>query len=365
MKRILVFNWRDIKNPYAGGAEEYVHQIFSRLSKKGYAVTLCTSTFHRSKSEEVVDGVNVIRLGNKFLLYFMVPIYYLLNRKKFDFVVESINTIPFFTPIFVRKKRLAIVHHLAGVETYRLQVGRLLSLLLECIQNNISRLYRDTFIITVSKSSQSELIEKGTEPRNIAIVPNGVTRFEGSIDVKKSTKPTVIYVGRVNKIKRVEEILYAVKDAQKDLPDLTLIIGGRGEEEYYRHLDLLAKKIGLNNTLFLGPLTEEQKFNYLKKSWLYLITSVKEGWGNSVIEANCVGLPVIGYAVPGITDSVLDGHNGVLVKDLDRTAYKEAIKRLIVDSEFRMKISINAIEYSESFTWDSSAEHFLNIMNEI
>ncbi len=40
---ILWFNWRDIRNPEAGGAEVYTHEIAKRLAEKGYSITLFTS----------------------------------------------------------------------------------------------------------------------------------------------------------------------------------------------------------------------------------------------------------------------------------------------------------------------------------
>ena len=49
-KRILILNWWDIKNPLAGGAEVHLDEIFSRLAKDGFEVTLLCSKFKHSKN---------------------------------------------------------------------------------------------------------------------------------------------------------------------------------------------------------------------------------------------------------------------------------------------------------------------------
>lgn len=362
MKRILVLNWRDKENPAAGGAEEYIHQIFGRLSAKGYSITLCSGSFKGCKKEEEIDGIRVVRYGGKFTLYFFAVFFYLLNRKKYDIVVESVNTIPYFLPFFVRRNLFVIIHHLAGKETYRLEVGRFLSLILTFVQTKLIHFYRSTPVITVSESTKSELLSRDFKNSNISVVYNGISFGKTFELVERNRFPTIIYIGRVSRIKRIEEILFSAKNVQSSLPGLTLYIGGRGNENYYRELESLAKRIDLKNIFFLGALTDEQKYFYLKKSWVYLIASVKEGWGISVIEANYAGLPVIGYKVPGIVDSVMDGKTGILVQDLDREAYQRAIEMLMNDHALRNKLSQNATDYSKRFSWDSSAEFFSELI---
>ena len=66
---ILWFNWRDIRNPDAGGAEVFTHQVAKRLVKMGFEVTLFTSKFEEAKRQEEIDGINVVRHGNRYSVY--------------------------------------------------------------------------------------------------------------------------------------------------------------------------------------------------------------------------------------------------------------------------------------------------------
>src|SRR5207302_1905108 len=74
--KILIFNWQDIRNPLAGGAEVHLHEIFSRIARMGHEVTLFCSSFRGAEAEETIDGIRVIRRGGRHLFNFHVPIRY-------------------------------------------------------------------------------------------------------------------------------------------------------------------------------------------------------------------------------------------------------------------------------------------------
>ena len=113
---ILLINWQDIKNPLGGGAEVHAHEIFRRIAAAGHSVTQLSCSFPGAESEELIDGIRVIRNGSRSLFNFAVPAAYraLCKEQKFDVVIDDINKIPFYTPVFVRKPIVAILHHLFG-----------------------------------------------------------------------------------------------------------------------------------------------------------------------------------------------------------------------------------------------------------
>ncbi len=65
--RILIFNWQDIKNPLAGGAEVHLHEVFSRIAALGHDVTLFCSSFEGAPHMEDMNGIHVIREGGRSL----------------------------------------------------------------------------------------------------------------------------------------------------------------------------------------------------------------------------------------------------------------------------------------------------------
>ncbi len=108
--RILILNWRDIRNPSSGGAEILTHEIAKRFVKKGHEVILFTSRFLNSKTEEIVDGVKIVRNGHpdvRFMfqsVHFRAYQFYKTESKKkpFDFVIDEVHGLPFFTPWYVK-----------------------------------------------------------------------------------------------------------------------------------------------------------------------------------------------------------------------------------------------------------------------
>jgi len=73
---ILIYNWRDIKNPAAGGAEVFTHEIAKRLVSKGHRICLFTSAFKGCEKNEIIDGLEIVRSGGRFTVYLKAQQYY-------------------------------------------------------------------------------------------------------------------------------------------------------------------------------------------------------------------------------------------------------------------------------------------------
>ena len=113
---ILVINWQDIKNPLGGGAEVHLHEIFKRIAAMGHQVTLLCCKYPGLPDEDILDGINIFRRGNRNFFNYAVPFQYWKLKKKyqFDIVIDDINKIPFYTPHFVKEPVIGIIHHLFG-----------------------------------------------------------------------------------------------------------------------------------------------------------------------------------------------------------------------------------------------------------
>ena len=90
--KILVINWQDIRNPLGGGAEVHFHEIFKRIAQRGHQVTLLCCGFNDLPDEEIVDGIHVIRRGNRYCFNYLVPVLYrkYSRQTKFDIVVDGV-----------------------------------------------------------------------------------------------------------------------------------------------------------------------------------------------------------------------------------------------------------------------------------
>ena len=106
LARVLWLIWRDTRNPEAGGAETYIQELSNRLVRQGFEITQFCAAFPGSSVFEVLDGVRIIRRGAQKTVYVKAAEYFLRNRGEFDLVVDSINTIPFFAPLYTQGTRV-------------------------------------------------------------------------------------------------------------------------------------------------------------------------------------------------------------------------------------------------------------------
>lgn len=361
--KILIVNWQDIRNKFAGGAEVHLFEIFKRIAKRGHQITLVCSWSPELPKEEFIDNIEIIRIGNRpFFNYYFVK-YYISNlcKKNFDIIIDDINKIPFYTPIYVKKPIIAILHHFFGKTIFR-EVNLLSGLYVYLSEKLMDFVYKDIPFVVVSESTKSELIHRGYEAKNIEIVHNALDHLKFPFKVQKKFEvPTITYFGRLKKYKSVEHLLFAYKIVSKKLPNSQLFIIGRGN--YLPKLVSISNKLNISSKVkFWGFLNEYKKIQLLSKSHCVVNTSIKEGWGITNLESNACGTPVISANVPGLRDSVKDGVSGLLYTygNIEELATK--ILKILSDHELREKLSFGAIEWAKNFTWDKSAEQMLNII---
>ena len=116
----------------------------------------------------------------------------------------------------------------------------------------------------------------------------------------------------------------------------------------------------LKNVKFWGFVSEKKKIELMQKSWFAINPSFVEGWSITNIEANACGTPVIGSNVHGIKDSIIDKKTGFLFEYGNEKELSEKIKLLLKDAKLRKKMEKEAIKWSKNFSWEKSAQKFIN-----
>lgn len=359
-KRILIFAWRDIKNQQWGGSEVYVHEIAKRLSKK-HTVTLFTSKPKGLSSKDVIDGVRVIRKGGIFSVYLWAMLYYLIYlRKRTDFIIDVQNGIPFFTPFYSNKPKIMVLHHVHKGQWF-IQFNPIVAAVGYLIESTLMPLaYKNIPVITVSPSSMKDLKKLGFVDRDIFIAYNSIHNIIYGVNYEKSRLPMAAYVGRVKAYKRLEIALDVFKHILKKIPEAKFVIGGDGDN--LNKLKLKAKKLGIDESVeFLGFVSDRKKWEIMQKAWVFLMPSVKEGWGITIIEAAMSGTPCVGFDVPGVRDSIVNGKTGYLAES-PRDYYKKTLD-LLEDKDLRNNLSRNCEKWASIFSWDKSTEAFDKVID--
>lgn len=362
--RILIFNWRDVRHVWAGGAENYLHELSKLWVEQGYQVTVFCGNDGKNPRYETIDGVQIVRRGGFFTVYFWAVMYYIFRfRGVYDLVIDSENGIPFFTPLYVGKAKLLLIHHIHQ-EVFRNHLPLPLAIIASFLEGKLMPLvYKNQKVITVSNSSKQEIIKLGKDLFGAIEIVNPGIHTEKFLTLKKTENPSFLYLGRLQPYKNIEVAIKAFADVTAKFPDATLTIAGFGESMLT--LKKLTSELGLEKSvIFTGRVSEEKKYQLLSESWVMIQPSMIEGWGITVIEANASGTPVIAANVNGLRDSVVDGTTGMLVKPKDIKMFSKVMIDLIENKEFRDYLSAQAKKWSTNFSWASSAEKFLRIISD-
>jgi glycosyltransferase involved in cell wall biosynthesis len=364
--KILIINWQDIKNPFGGGAEVHMHEIFKRLAAKGHDITLFCCEYENSPKEEIIDGIRVIRHGKRSTFNFGVKNYYIkhFKDKGFDIVIDDINKIPFYLPRFVKEPILGISHHFFGISIFR-ETNPISGLYVYLSEKLVDCVYKKTQMTVVSQSTLDEFIERGFNKENFTIIENAIEPNDFPMKVGiKNPYPTITYFGRLKKYKSPDHLLKAFAKVKINHTNAQLYIMGRGD--FMDTMKSLAIELGINDsTTFFGFVTEEQKKELLTKSWVAVNTSMKEGWGITNIEANACGTAVISANVPGLRDSVSEGISGELYEYGNIDELAKQIEHIIGSNDALMKYSKGAVDWANRFSWDKSAELMLQLIKKV
>jgi glycosyltransferase involved in cell wall biosynthesis len=362
--RILVVNWQDRQNPYAGGAELHLHEVFGRIVTMGHEVDLLCSGYPDAPETALLDGIHVHRVGSRFTFPLHARRAYrtLEREREYDILVEDLNKIPLYTPRWKPKRLVVITHHLFGVTAFR-EESIPIAAATWLAERPLGLGYRHVDFQAVSVSTRDDLISRGIPAERIRVIYNGVDVDTLTPDPnKRSEIPLFSYLGRLKRYKRVDIVIRAF--AMLDAMDARLEIAGKGDDR--ERLEALVSKLNIEDRVrFRGYITESEKRELLRASWATVLASPKEGWGISNLESAACGTPVIAADSPGIRESVVDGDTGFLVSGSDIAEYAAAMRGLLDSPELVETLGINARRFAETFTWDRAATETLSHLQHV
>ncbi|MCL4354341.1 glycosyltransferase family 4 protein [Patescibacteria group bacterium] len=362
---ILILNWRDPKNPKSGGAEIVTMEHAKTWVKKGHSVTWFSSEFESSKKEEKIEDVNIVRRGNFLTVIFYAFIYYLFTKNKFDLVIDEIHGLPFFTPIYVKKPKIAFIHEVAE-EIWDYMFPFPINRIGRALEPLYFKLYKNTKFWTDAESTIDDLEKYGIKRKNCIAINCPVENKPLKTIPRKESTPTFIFVSRVVKMKGIEEVIRAFFYILRELKDSKLWIVGDGEESYVNELKDTMKAYSISPKVkFFGQVSNDKKLELMKKAHILLHASVKEGWGLVIIEAASMATPSVVYNVSGLKDSVKNGKTGIVLEENSAKEMAKQAVALIKNKNKYLEFQKNGLKWAESLTWVKATKQSLDLLNEI
>jgi glycosyltransferase involved in cell wall biosynthesis len=172
-------------------------------------------------------------------------------------------------------------------------------------------------------------------------------------------RPVVFFAGRFEVQKAVDVLLRAWQQVQAQHPEVLLALAGDGSLR--GALEQLSHDLHISETVrFLGY--TDQMLAYYQAADLFVLPSWSEGMSNALLEAMACGLAPVATAIPGNTDVVTSGQDGLLVQAGDEHALAKAITRLLANAGERQQIAAAARQTIISrFALEQTAEAYARL----
>ncbi len=347
--RFLMLNWRDPENPAAGGAERVSLGYLAALADRGHEVWWYANAFKDAATETLLHGVRIRRGGSMGTSIYHAWRWY-ARQPSFDLVIDQHHGIPWLAPWWTQTRCVAYIHEVLGpiwsafYPAPIAQLGQLQEWLTHLIYRNIP-------FWTACQGTERMLSSRGI--RQIKRIPYGVhTRSLPKLPDKTYQEPLkLITVSRLAPNKRIQHAIQTLARL-KDLGiAASLDIVGRGDEEPFLRQLVQEQRLG-DVVHFKGNLSESAKDRALAQAHLLLHTSIREGWGLNVIEANAMGTPSVVYPVAGLVESTLHGLTGRVAKMESPEALTEEVIHFLNHPADYQACRQNAWKQAKQFHWD-------------
>lgn len=361
--RILAVNWQDRTNPQAGGAEVHLHEIGSRLARRGHEVHLLCSGYPGAAAQSEVDGMRVHRVSGRYGFAFA-------GRREFrrlaaqlapDIVVEDVNKVPLNLPALWPGPFVLLVPHLFGTTAFR-ELPAPVAAVVWAAERPMPRVYARAGVHAISASTKADLVQRGFRADAVRVIYPGVdtTRFTPDPAVARESAPTFLYVGRLKRYKQVDTALQALARCA----GARLWVAGTGDDR--PRLERLASGLGVADRVsFLGYVSEEKKLELYRLAWAVVLPSLKEGWGITNLEAAGCGTPALAADNSALRESVRHGETGYLFPTADPGALADAMGRLAADAGLRERLGRGARAFAETFSWERTTQETESHLNTV
>lgn len=399
-KRIAVVSYHtcplsDSEGGEIGGLNVYVLEICRQLAEKGLIIDIFTRSQNKNNQRivEVSNNLRVIHLvaGEEkkidkkklipYLSEFLMNMHDFIDKHKiiYDLVyahyyLSGIIGLQikkkYRIPLFVTFHTLALMKNLvARNESEREDNKRIESelLLVQKADKIIATSILDAKYLTTLYDCPESKIAVLTPGVNLkTFSPQDKIKAKKIIGAKTKRK-LILYVGRIEPLKAIDVLLYAMKILLEDNPQIQLslwILGGdtRGKSNELKRLEELRKLLNISTEVaFVGRKHQKELPNYYNASEIVILPSHYESFGIVALEAMSCGVPVITTDTAGIAS--LFAKESVLITSANNPLMlAKKIKNLLTDKDEYSKVSHEVLEKSAKLSWRNSADKFVEIL---
>ena len=343
----------------SGGAERVVSLLANKMAEQGHQVEIICLKFndvYYKLHPEVKVTLAMQQTKNRITEVFWLRKY--VRKEKPDVVIAFTEGVYCFT-----------IAALLGTKIPVIASERLDPSAMTWKRNLLKRLllpYADWLVVQTKtiKDYFPKPIQKKTSiifnPVKDEALASSIEN--GKLKVENSERPRIISVARLFPQKNQEMMIRAFAKIAEKYPDWKLVIYGEGPLR--DSLQLIVDSLQLSDRILL-PGRTEKVIDELQKSMIFCLSSDYEGMSNSMIEAICVGLPVVSTKVSGTDELIQDGVNGLLVNIGDEQGMTDALEKLIQDEELMKQMGEANREKASLFQIDTIVDEWMRLINQV
>lgn len=348
-----------------GGVAEIVNHTAEGLRARGHTVKIITPNPRKAKlgldDQIVLVGAGTEVKYNKTAWQASATVdperlERLLDDEKFDLLHFHEPSIPFLSrQILSRSKTVNVAtFHAVHPETV------LSRSVIKVVTPYVESIFKYIDEMSAVSESAAEYIKSLTD-RPIQIIPNGIDLDKYQMGSPRAagagSKPTVLYIGRLEKRKGVTYLLKAFKFLQDAKPNARLVIAGDGPER--EKLLAQAKDLELKHVEFLGFITEKKKLELLSKADIFCAPALYgESFGIVLLEAMAMGLVTVAGNNIGYVGLMQGVGSLSIVNPKNTEEFGRRLQMLLESDELRKSWQKWAASYVKNFTYDKIIDEY-------
>lgn len=373
--------------PEGGGAENYVYNIAKGLVRKGHNITVLCSSRQREDTEELVDGIQVIRSSPDFIisttpikLNLFFRLLKLVKKGTFDLILINSGGLPYYPDIAAVVSRIYQIPMVLIYHNDMFNDSFPLNLAVGVYSHSINRLtlHLTNKIVVASPYCYNESKFLSRFKNKLTWVPPGADtqkygvknsfRIHDAYNLSPSSK-IVLFVGQISKAHRHKGVNYLINSFTQVLQSVEeayLVLVGRGDmiPEYKEK----AKALSISDkVIFTGFLEENELIKYYQSSDVVVLpsTTIQEGFGMTLIEGSACGKPVVASAIGGMKYLVRDGIDGFTVPPKDEKALAKAITRILCNERMAKDMGVAGRQKAEQYDWKIITDRAEAVLKEV
>lgn len=366
----------------------YVHSHAKALKQMGYNVIVFAAVrwfpfiskikkdrkqhYEEKKGEKIIDGIKVIyfkslsisNICNNCRFNFNGMFYYYGVRKKIEKIIQKENVVlidahTFRVEGYVASKlknrytnipSIVTCHGTSFLSTFNSEKGK----------DKIKRIANKLdCLVCVSEKFQKMLTSIGV--MNTKVIYNGINYYKMSEKIEQEKNINyLITLGTLKKRKNIDLVIKAFEEIHRKYKDTKLIIIGEGVLR--NQLVNECKELRIEEDVkFEGRISNKKVYELMKKSNIFILPSVDEGFGICYAEAMYNGCIAIGTKGEGIDGFIIDNYNGFLVNP----SVEEIVKKINYIFEHKEETEIirkRGKEIAKTLSWDKNASSYIEFI---